>query len=495
MSNRQHNIFQNIKDYRLKVRACWLGKTIGGTLGMPFEGKDGPFCLDYYQPIPSEMMPNDDLDLQVLWAYILRKMDCPKVDSRVLAEAWLRHVNFPMDEYGLAIRNLKLGLYPPASGAYDNWFMNGMGAVIRTEIWACLAAGNPSLAAAYAYQDASVDHTKEGLWAAMFFAAMEAAAFVENDLDTLVRVALQQIPTHSQLSEAVQKTLSWWQQTQDWLAVREMILQHYNHPNFTDVTMNLCFMVLALLASGGDFGRSICIATNCGKDTDCTAASVGALMGILNPAGISEQWLRPIGNKLVISKEIVDIQAPKTIDEFTDWICELYEEILPSVDKPIYDEMKVDFAVQPIPISYCFRPTSPSIKETCPNLHRDTQIFYASGQFCRKPKEFFQDNVMMLEYKFKLPYKDAILVGFNANQSYQVWLDDTYLFSRDSGIMLPSPHRMLWHSDQHRYMILDKGIHKATIFIAKPQNENFCEWTFVLADSRTKQWLIVDWVQ
>ncbi len=69
-------------------------------------------------------------------------------------------------------------------------------------------------------------------------------------------------------------------------------------PEFTDVAQNLAFTVLGWLAGGGDFGHSICIAVNCGKDTDCTGATLGALLGILDPAGIGEEWLRPIGREL-----------------------------------------------------------------------------------------------------------------------------------------------------------------------------------------------------
>src|SRR6185437_12515082 len=113
--------------FRAKVLGCWLGKAVGGTLGLPFEGHDGPLDLTFYEPVPDKVLPNDDLDLQVLWACVLDKMASPRVDRNVLAQAWLDHVNFPFDEYGVAIRNLRNGIPPPHSGSYDNWFTNGMG--------------------------------------------------------------------------------------------------------------------------------------------------------------------------------------------------------------------------------------------------------------------------------------------------------------------------------------------------------------------------------
>lgn len=87
----------NIQNYRSKVVGCWVGKVIGGTLGQPYEGCKGPLTLNYYDPVPTDMVPNDDLDLQVLWACILDKMKKPVVDRNILAKAWLNHVNFPWD--------------------------------------------------------------------------------------------------------------------------------------------------------------------------------------------------------------------------------------------------------------------------------------------------------------------------------------------------------------------------------------------------------------
>ena len=38
----------NMKEYKDKVKGCWLGKNIGGTLGAPFEGWRGVFDVEYY---------------------------------------------------------------------------------------------------------------------------------------------------------------------------------------------------------------------------------------------------------------------------------------------------------------------------------------------------------------------------------------------------------------------------------------------------------------
>lgn len=67
----------------------------------------------------------------------------------------------------------------------------------------------------------------------------------------------------------------------------------YRSDNFTDVKVNFPIIVAGLLLGNGDFGRTICDAVNFGEDSDCTGATAGAIMGILNPDGIGDRWLCP----------------------------------------------------------------------------------------------------------------------------------------------------------------------------------------------------------
>ena len=228
------------------------------------------------------------MDLQVLWAYVLDQMESPVVDRDVFADAWLKHVDFPWDEYGVAIRNLRNDIRPPLSGCYDNFFIDGLGAAIRSEIWACLAPDDPAKAAAFAYEDACVDHAENGIYAEQFLAALESAAFIETDIDRLLDIGLKYIPADCRLAKAIADTRNWCAETDDFLAIREKILAEYGSENFTDVVMNIPFAVMALILGKGDFSKTICLSVNCGRDADCTTASVGAIMGLINPDGIDE---------------------------------------------------------------------------------------------------------------------------------------------------------------------------------------------------------------
>src|SRR5699024_6965746 len=52
-------------------------------------------------------------------------------------------------------------------------------------------------------------------------------------------------------------------------------------------------------------------------------ASVGATLGIRFPRDIPARWAAPIGRDLVLSPGIVNLDAPKTLDSFTDLVIDV----------------------------------------------------------------------------------------------------------------------------------------------------------------------------
>ncbi|MBC7328443.1 hypothetical protein H5T87_10085 [bacterium] len=98
----------NEEEFRDKVYACWLGKVIGGTLGMPYEGQREMHNLSYYEPVPKEPVPNDDLDLQLLWLKAVED-NGPKIDAHILGRYWLKYVIVDWNEYGIGKKEYEIG--------------------------------------------------------------------------------------------------------------------------------------------------------------------------------------------------------------------------------------------------------------------------------------------------------------------------------------------------------------------------------------------------
>ena len=307
----------NEKDYYRKVYGGWMGKNIGGTLGVPVEGKMELLELDFYPLLPDEPLENDDLDLQLVWLHALEQYGA-KLTARELGQEWIEHIFFPFDEYGYALANLRRGLVAPVAGWFNNPFNDCMGSPIRSEIWAMVAPGAPARAAAYAFEDAIVDHAGgEGVWGEVFFAAIESAAFVESDRDKLIEIGLSYIPATSRTALAVRDLLEWHREGRDWIETRSLILERHGSPNFTDAPQNIAFTILGWLY-GEDFGDAILKAVNCGYDTDCTAATLGAILGIIGGAeSLPARWVEPVGDRVVVSPPIKGFPAPANLDELT----------------------------------------------------------------------------------------------------------------------------------------------------------------------------------
>ncbi len=315
-------------EFRDKVHACWLGKNIGGTLGAPWECKRYPQALEFYHPVPAEAAANDDLDLQLIWLKILEDhgIDPP---LPLFAEYWSKYAaSYPWNEYGFFMRNYSRGLRPPVAGCFENYFVDEMGSPIRSEIWACLHAGDPQAAARMAWKDSALDHAGgEGMCGEMFWAAVESAAFVESDPMTLIRIGLNMIPLSSHIGRSIREAVWCWENGLIWGEARERIASRFGHLQPCNAIPNHGFTIIGWLY-GKDFGDRLCKAVNCGYDTDCTGATLGSLLGILGgSAGIPEKWREPVGEKIVVHKFTRNFTPPATIVELADRTVALAETV------------------------------------------------------------------------------------------------------------------------------------------------------------------------
>jgi ADP-ribosylglycohydrolase len=327
----------NEEELRDRIYACWLGKNIGGTLGMPFEGKTEINNISFYTNLkPNEPSANDDLDLQILWLKAMEENE-GHVNAYTLGKYWLKYVPVDWNEYGVGKKNMKLGIMPPLSGEYNNskWKTSN-GAWIRSEIWACLAPGNPMLAAKFAWEDACVDHgVAEGTIAEIFTASLESAAFIEQDRDKLIAFALSMIPEKSETAVAIRRAVEARKAGKDWQTAREEVIKVTEDLGWFQAPRNVGFTMIGLLWGEGDFGKSICIAVNCGDDTDCTGATLGSILGLIGGTkAIPAKWREPIGEK-IINVAISGFEAPKDINTLTDKTLAMAKKLTGTYQMPL----------------------------------------------------------------------------------------------------------------------------------------------------------------
>lgn len=400
-------------EYYDKVLGCYIGKNIGGTLGAPFECFRGEYNVDWFVQDISEPIPNDDIDLQLVWLRVAER-EGKNIDSHLLAEYWNTYISATLAEYGTGKNNFNMGIMPPLSGHLRNVNRDSNGAWIRTEIWACLCAGNPALAVNYAYYDSSVDHSGEGVYSAAFCAAVQSAAFFESDIYRLIDIGLSYIPEDCAVRKAVNSAITSYKAGKTWQQARKelflvtpssfgMMCGYWKGtaevpssdkcpvqqpdpdipsavPGF-DAPWSIGAIVLSLLYGEYDFAKTVCIATNCGEDTDCTAGTAGAILGIIQGAsGLPEKWKNACSNKIATWTLRIDqaLRLPKTIEELAyritkqtpKFLGEYRCNILPGFS---YNEEKICdqafYEINPYP-EFKYRPkmVDPSVQEDAKEL-------------------------------------------------------------------------------------------------------------------------------
>jgi ADP-ribosylglycohydrolase len=342
----------SLSEYKNKVLGCWMGKNIGGTLGAPFEWLRQINDVHFYQQnLDGDPLPNDDLDIQLIWLIAMEEKGVD-IDAKLLGEYWMLLVTPHWAEYGNAKLNMRSGLVPPLSGSYSNAYKDSCGAFIRSEIWACVAPGYPALAAKFAFEDAIIDHGDgEGVYAEIFCAALQSAAFVEKDLQNLIDIGLSYIPDDCAIAKAINLVRELYAEGRPWKEARDEVLRNYRGlglkvspedmaKGFADGQMgwdapsNIGMLIIGMLYGNGDFSESIRIIVNCGEDTDCTAATYGAIYGLVNGLdAIPEEWQKPIGRKIKTAcLNLGELggygsQLPQDIDELTERTAKMMQQV------------------------------------------------------------------------------------------------------------------------------------------------------------------------
>ncbi len=314
-------------DYKTRVYAGWLGKTIGVRFGAPLENWTYQQIRDHlgevtdYLPLPPGAIfkPDDDTSLPLIFLHGLEDFG-PEITQAQMGDIWLNYLG---DEHGTlwwggygvstehtAYRNLKAGIPAPLSGSAA---LNGpvlaeqIGGQIFSDIWGLLIPNDPARAARYAAMAARVSHDAAGVDGARFIAALVSAAFSENQPQHLIEAGLSVISPEGAYAHMVQEVLAFhcWQ-PEDWRAAYHFIAQRFGDaPGLVHIIPNAAIVVMALLYGQGDFSRSIAIANMAGWDTDCNVGNVGAIMGVaVGLDGIERRWREPINDVQVAASLI-----------------------------------------------------------------------------------------------------------------------------------------------------------------------------------------------
>lgn len=324
-------------DRESRVKGAWMGRICGCMLGKSLEGirtneltpflketdnyplhryvrysdlneeilnkYNFPFLQRYYADQINGMISDDDTNYTVLSQQIIAQYgrDFTPLD---VSNAWLKYLTKGScwTAERVAYCNFVNGYRPPNSAIYKNPFREFIGAQIRGDYFGYINPGDPALAAEMAWRDASVSHTKNGIYGEMFVAAMLAVAAQTNGIRDILLGGLAQIPHTSRLYAQVMSVLEGFEQgvseAECFRAIHEKFDEHSGYC-WCHTISNAMVVAAALLYGKGDYARSICIAVENGFDTDCNGATVGSVLGMANGfETIPEYWTKPMGDTL-----------------------------------------------------------------------------------------------------------------------------------------------------------------------------------------------------
>ncbi len=134
-----------------------------------------------------------------------------------------------------------------------------------------------------------------------------------------------------------------YKQGMSWKEARNFVLHHSYSPIAQYSPVNLGFQTIGLLY-GKDFADALCKAVNCGYDTDCTGATLGALLGIISgKEGLPDKWIKPLSDKITTNSSwggIRNVREPKNLDDLTKRVCRMGRKVISFYKEEIFLERK-----------------------------------------------------------------------------------------------------------------------------------------------------------
>lgn len=302
-----------LQEYRNKLRAAFLSRAAGCTLGAPVEGwtlqdmenyaekiglKEYPLT-DYWteSPIPDELrygiepfknylkqnmtrIPcDDDVGYTYLSLFIAEQGNGLNFTHDDVATAWKKYITFAYTAERVALDNLFKGIEPSKAAEIDNPYDEWIGADIRCDGYGYMAPCDPEKAAEMAKTDAMISHRNNGVYGSMYFAAVISLGFCLSDTKSSLIEGLKYIPVDCALADGIRWALAQWDTVKDYRHAAELVDARYPGMNNVHTINNACLTVFALALGKKDIGKIIANAVAMAHDCDCTAATAGSIAG------------------------------------------------------------------------------------------------------------------------------------------------------------------------------------------------------------------------
>ena len=317
-----------------RILGGWLGRIAGCNLGKPIEDGDhwtpehiraylelaDAYPLRDYIPL-LEPMPagfqlrdcwpdttrgrvhgsarDDDIDYSILALWLLEQHGLGLQPDH-LAAAMLAFL--PYSRVFTAERTAMVNLLHsvPIDDVADvrNPYREWIGALIRADVYGWALPGRPRQALRLVYADASLTHRANGVYGALWAAALVSAATVADSVRSALDVSLTCVPARSRLAEALSWVVASYESGCSWDETLPLIRARYGHYGWVHTVNNGCLITAGLLWGEGDYAATVGLTVQGGWDTDSNGATAGSVVGtVLGAERLPAQFVEPLRDR------------------------------------------------------------------------------------------------------------------------------------------------------------------------------------------------------
>lgn len=316
-------------DYRERTHLGWVAQICAGALGTAIEG----YKTDNIRRVFGEIRDyprtpntfNDDITYEIAFLKALEKRG-GALSSADIAEQWIALIPAGWTAEEIALKNIRLGIYPPESGYRSNPYREWIGAQMRGAVCGMVAPGNPELAARLAYMDGVVSHHNNGVMGEIFNAVLVSLAYVKSDIRELVRETFQAIPKDCEYYSVIDYAMGLCKSCEDWETAWWQCEERFKTYNWIHAYPNAAAQVIALWY-GSSFDEMLHIIAMEGYDVDCNAAQIATAYAILEGKPLAPRWTDPIGDKLETYMRGIRETSIRELAEYTCRMARKAQEI------------------------------------------------------------------------------------------------------------------------------------------------------------------------
>jgi ADP-ribosylglycohydrolase len=317
-----------------RILGGWLGRIAGCNLGKPVENGDfwtpdriraylemaDAYPLRDYIPALDPMPDgfrlhrswpettrgrvrgsarDDDIDYSILGVWLLERYGF-ELSPSVVANAWLTFLPYlqVFTAERAVVVNLLHSVPIESAGETRNPYREWIGALIRADVFGWALPGRPAVAARLAYSDASLSHRCNGIYAAMWAAALVSLACAAATVQEAVEQSLDYVPARSRLAEALGWVHELYRTGCSWEAAVEEIRARLGQYSWVHAINNACLITAGLLWGEGDFTTTVGLTVQGAWDTDSNGATAGSVVGtVLGAAKLPHHFIEPLQDR------------------------------------------------------------------------------------------------------------------------------------------------------------------------------------------------------